>query len=138
MKPHSKKRICGLLLAAALPCFVIWCGLRAWVPKDWRIFSKSRLSALESEYNLDLSTVTPQRYWVTGGSPEIHDKFLFTVSDPADFMAHCFSGEILMEAQDTYNMQYKCRPYSDSRFAYRIEFEAQDGCWQALLTSYTE
>ncbi|HBI85755.1 MAG TPA: hypothetical protein DDX71_05650 [Ruminococcus sp.] len=138
-KPLNLKR--GILAAAAavLILFLLLI-MKAMVPTDWRIFTKSRIETLEHTFNMDLSDADPERYWIPAIAQDIHERFRFTVNDYQVFMDDCFSGEILkaLEDADPSFAAYKCRPYPDSRYTLYIEFTGQYGRYLAELTSYTE
>lgn len=144
----QKKKLKKILICVLVP-LVLFGGLlfiyyKALIPVDVRRFDAAYITELETEYNMDLSGVTPQRHWQVSIAPDSHDLFRFTVDDPVDFMETCFFGEIVTEYADETEAQYKCVPYPDEqgdsskRFAFIILFRRDGETYQAELRSYYE
>lgn len=144
---RKKKRLKTVILL--LVPLVLFGGLlfiyyKALIPVDVRDFDAAYIAAIETEYNMELSGVTPQRHWQVSIAPDAHDLFRFTVDDPVDFMETCFFGEIVTEYADETEAKYKCVPYPDeqgdssTRFAFIILFRRDGETYQAELTSYYE
>lgn len=142
-KKKKKILICVLILLLFFGGLLfIW--YKSLIPTDVRDFDAAYITELETEYNMDLSSVTPQRHWQVSIAPDAHDMFRFTVDDPVDFMETCFFGEIVSEYADETEAEYKCVPYPDeqgdssTRFAFMISFQRDGETYQAELTSYYE
>ena len=138
----TKRHIGCMAAVFAAAILVILIPLKAMVPTDWRIFTKSRIETLESEYHMNLSQADPKRYWVPAIAQDTKDCFRFIVDDYSAFMENCFFGEIITapepEAANASYAEYECRAYSDGRLILFITFTKKDGRYEADLTSYTE
>ncbi len=107
-------------------------------PVDETTFTAERIEFLEAELKMDLSGVTPERYYVIGIAQDAKDNFVFYVDDYAEFMENCFFGEII-SCGEFYrdSIMYRCETDPDDNINMYVTFEKDKGRYRGEVVRST-
>lgn len=138
--PENEKKGCLFAVAAAVLILgvLLFDIYKTMVPTDYRIFTEERINTLERKYNMELSGVEPERYWVPALAQDIQDRFRFRVDGYHKFMENNYFGTVIScyESDDLSYAEYICKPYDDNDLEFSVTFQKNGEKYDADLVSY--